>query len=117
MLKDLGAHHVRSATVAIDAVVVEASALGGQAGISDRIDNYPGFPDGISGAELAERFVAQARRYGVELLPAVAVTAVQRDHDDLVVGQDPLGFVPTQGLQQGPPWSWECSLYRGLPDA
>ena len=65
-------------------MVVEASALGGQAGISGQIDNYPGFPDGISGAELAERFVAQAHRYGVELLSAVAVTAVQRDHDDLV---------------------------------
>jgi thioredoxin reductase (NADPH) len=75
---------IYAAREGIDAVVVEASALGGQAGISDRIDNYPGFPDGISGAELAERFVAQARRYGVELLSAVAVTAVQRDHDDLV---------------------------------
>ena len=52
--------------------------------ISDRIDNYPGFPDGISGAELADRFVAQARRYGVELLSAVAVTAVEPDGDDLV---------------------------------
>jgi len=68
----------------IDAVVVEASALGGQAGTSDRIDNYPGFPDGISGSELADRFAAQARRYGVELVPAVSATAVQRDHDDLV---------------------------------
>jgi thioredoxin reductase (NADPH) len=75
---------IYAAREGIDAVVVEAGALGGQAGISDRIDNYPGFPDGISGTELAERFVAQARRYGVELLPAVAVTAVQRDHDDLV---------------------------------
>ena len=75
---------IYAAREGIDAVVVEAGALGGQAGISDRIDNYPGFPDGISGAELAERFVAQARRYGVELLPAVAVTAVQRDDDDLV---------------------------------
>jgi thioredoxin reductase (NADPH) len=68
----------------IDAIVVEASALGGQAAISDRIDNYPGFPDGISGAELADRFVAQARRYGVELLPAVSVTGVQHDGEDLV---------------------------------
>jgi thioredoxin reductase (NADPH) len=68
----------------IDAVVVEANALGGQTGISDRVDNYPGFPDGISGGELADRFVAQARRYGVELVSAVSVTAVQRDHDDLV---------------------------------
>ena len=68
----------------IDAIVVDASALGGQAGVSDRIDNYPGFPDGISGAELAERFVAQARRYGVELLSAVSVTSVEPDGDDLV---------------------------------
>ncbi len=59
---------------------------GGQAGISDRIDNYPGFPDGISGAELTDRFVAQARRYGVELLSAVSVTAVEHDGDDLVTG-------------------------------
>ncbi len=65
-------------------MVVDASALGGQAGISDKIDNYPGFPDGISGAELAGRFVAQARRYGVELLSAVSVAAVQRDGEDLV---------------------------------
>ncbi len=68
----------------IDAIVVDASALGGQAGVSDRIDNYPGFPDGISGAELAERFVAQARGYGVELLSAVSVTSVEPDGDDLV---------------------------------
>ena len=59
---------IYAAREGIDAIVVSASALGGQAGISDRIDNYPGFPDGISGGELADRFVAQARRYGVELV-------------------------------------------------
>jgi thioredoxin reductase (NADPH) len=75
---------IYAAREGIDAVVVDASALGGQAGISDRIDNYPGFPDGISGSELADRFVAQARRYGVELLSAVSVTAVERDRGDLV---------------------------------
>jgi len=75
---------IYAAREGIDAVVVDASALGGQAGISDRIDNYPGFPDGISGAELADRFVAQARRYGVELLSAVSVVAVMRDGEDLV---------------------------------
>ncbi|HYB85712.1 MAG TPA: FAD-dependent oxidoreductase [Streptosporangiaceae bacterium] len=75
---------IYAAREGIDAIVVEASALGGQAGISDRIENYPGFPDGISGAELAERFVAQARRYGVEFLPAVSVTAVEPDGEDLV---------------------------------
>jgi thioredoxin reductase (NADPH) len=75
---------IYAAREGIDAVVVDASALGGQAGSSDRIDNYPGFPDGIPGAELAERFVAQARRYGVELLSAISVTAVRRDGEDLV---------------------------------
>ena len=75
---------IYAAREGIDAVVVDASALGGQAAISDRIDNYPGFPDGISGGELADRFVAQARRYGVQLLSAVSVTGLARDGDDLV---------------------------------
>jgi thioredoxin reductase (NADPH) len=75
---------IYAAREGIDAIVVEASALGGQAGISNQIDNYPGFPDGISGTELAERFIAQARRYGVELLSAVSVTSVKPDAQDLV---------------------------------
>ncbi len=75
---------IYAAREGIDAVVVDANALGGQAAISDRIDNYPGFPDGISGDELAERFISQARRYGVELLSAVSVSGVEHDGDDLV---------------------------------
>src|ERR1700761_550590 len=75
---------IYAAREGIDAVVVDASALGGQAGTSDRIDNYPGFPEGISGAELAERFVTQARRYGVELLSAVSVASLQIDGENLV---------------------------------
>jgi thioredoxin reductase (NADPH) len=76
---------IYAAREGIDAIVVEASSLGGQAGVSDRIDNYPGFPDGVSGTDLAERFVAQAQRYGVELLPATSVAAVAAEGDDLVV--------------------------------
>ena len=75
---------IYAAREGIDAIVVDASALGGQAGITDRIDNYPGFPDGVTGAELSERFVEQARRYGVELLSAVSVTGIAPDGDDLV---------------------------------
>ena len=75
---------IYAAREGIDAIIVDASALGGQAGISGRIENYPGFPEGISGAELADRFVAQARRYGVGFLPAVSVTAVDPDGADLV---------------------------------
>ena len=67
---------IYAAREGIDAVVVERSGLGGQAGVTERIDNYPGFPDGVGGADLAERFIAQARRYEVELLSAVSVEAV-----------------------------------------
>ena len=67
---------IYAAREGIDSVVVERSGLGGQAGVTERIDNYPGFPDGIGGADLAERFIAQARRYEVELLSAVSVERV-----------------------------------------
>ncbi len=63
----------------LSTLVVEKSALGGQAGITERLDNYPGFPDGIEGAVLAERFAQQAARYGVELLPAVSVERIAPD--------------------------------------
>jgi thioredoxin reductase (NADPH) len=61
-------------------LIVEKSAPGGQAGITERLDNYPGFPDGVGGADLAERITRQAKQYGVEILEAVAVTAVTPDN-------------------------------------
>jgi len=76
---------IYAAREGIETLVVDKSGLGGQAGISERIDNYPGFPDGIGGGELADRFVAQARRYGVELLSAVEVTGVGVEDGDLRV--------------------------------
>ena len=69
----------------IDTLVVERSAPGGQAGVTERLDNYPGFPDGISGAEFANRIVAQARRFGVEILSAAEATSVSRDGQYQVV--------------------------------
>jgi thioredoxin reductase (NADPH) len=70
---------IYAAREGIDAVVVERSGLGGQAGVTERIDNYPGFPEGIGGADLAERFIAQARRYQVELLSAVSVDHIRTE--------------------------------------
>ncbi|MHB8587510.1 MAG: FAD-dependent oxidoreductase [Candidatus Dormibacteraceae bacterium] len=69
----------------IDAVIIDRSALGGQAGVTERIDNYPGFPDGVGGAELADKFVAQARRYGVELVAAVGVAGLADEEGDMVL--------------------------------
>lgn len=66
-----------------DVLVIERSGLGGQAGITEHLDNYPGFPQGVTGSEFAERIIQQARRYGVELLAAqnvVGVTAEGHDH-------------------------------------
>lgn len=57
-------------------VLIEREAPGGQAGTSSRIENYLGFPTGVSGAELAERALAQARRLGAEVLTPVSVTRV-----------------------------------------
>ncbi len=68
-----------------DVLVVERSGLGGQAGITERLDNYPGFPEGVTGSEFAERIIQQARRYGVELLSAQNVIKVAPEGHDHVV--------------------------------
>jgi thioredoxin reductase (NADPH) len=59
---------VYGASEGLKTVVVERFAVGGQAGTSPRIENYLGFPQGLSGAELAERALEQARRFGAEIL-------------------------------------------------
>lgn len=56
-----------------ETLVVERSGLGGQAGLSQWIENFPGFDEGISGAEFADRLTRQARRFGVEILQATEV--------------------------------------------
>ena len=69
----------------LQTLVIDSKGLGGQAGVTERLDNYPGFPDGIGGAELADRIVQQARRYGVELLQAVSVRSITGDGEEIDV--------------------------------
>jgi thioredoxin reductase (NADPH) len=64
---------VYGASEGLRTVMVERQAPGGQAGSSSRIENYLGFPSGLSGADLARRAVTQARRFGVETLTAAAI--------------------------------------------
>jgi thioredoxin reductase (NADPH) len=59
---------VYGASEGLSTVMIERHATGGQAGTSSRIENYLGFPSGLSGADLARRATAQARRFGVEIL-------------------------------------------------
>lgn len=61
----------------MEVLVVERSALGGQTSVTERLDNFPGFPDGIAGSEFAERLTRQAHRFGVETLKATEVTHIQ----------------------------------------
>ena len=58
-------------------MLVEQEAIGGQAGLSSRIENYLGFPSGIAGGDLARRAITQARRFGAEMLLASEVTGLE----------------------------------------
>jgi thioredoxin reductase (NADPH) len=69
----------------IDTLVIERAGIGGQAGITERLDNFPGFPEGISGSEFAGRLRAQAERYGVEIVAAQDAAEIETDGDYRVV--------------------------------
>ncbi len=70
---------VYGASEGLKTVIVEREAPGGQAGLSSRIENYLGFPSGLSGWDLARRAVAQARRFGAEILAPQEVTKVRAE--------------------------------------
>ena len=72
---------VYAASEGLDTVVVEAYAPGGQAGTSSRIENYPGFPDGISGSDLAAAAFDQAVRFGTEFVIGCDFTSTTVDEE------------------------------------
>ena len=65
----------------IETLIIERSGVGGQAGTTERIDNYPGFAQGIGGAELADAMREHAERFEVEILPAQTVTSIEAQGD------------------------------------
>jgi thioredoxin reductase (NADPH) len=72
----------------IDVLLIERSGLGGQAATTQSIDNFPAFPDGLSGEEFAERMIQQLMRYGVEILKAQEVIEVEEEDGYKVVQLD-----------------------------
>jgi len=70
---------VYAASEGLRTIVLEAIAPGGQAGTTSMIENYLGFPNGISGSELATRAVAQARRFGAEILLARPLVSISSE--------------------------------------
>jgi len=79
------ANAVYAASEGLRAVLIEAQAPGGQAGTSSMIENYLGFPAGVTGADLAQRATAQARRFGAEVLAGQEAVSLRRDDPYRVV--------------------------------
>jgi thioredoxin reductase (NADPH) len=75
---------VYAASEGLRTLVCERNAPGGQAGTSSRIENYPGFPDGIGGAELAAGTYRQARRLGAEFLIGVEIESAHPESDQTI---------------------------------
>ncbi|MBE0681558.1 MAG: FAD-dependent oxidoreductase [Anaerolineales bacterium] len=63
----------------VETLVIEKAGLGGQAGITQTLDNFPGFDEGIPGAEFAARLTRQAQRFGAEILQAQDVASIEQD--------------------------------------
>jgi thioredoxin reductase (NADPH) len=79
---------VYGASEGLKTLLIEREAPGGQAGTTSRIENYLGFPSGLSGSDLARRALAQARRLGAEILSSQEAAALRRDdpYRTLVLG-------------------------------
>jgi len=70
-----------TAREAIDILVIERAAFGGQAAGTEKLDNMPGFPDGVAGIDFSNRLRQQSERFGVELLQAQEITQIYH-HDN-----------------------------------
>jgi thioredoxin reductase (NADPH) len=81
---------IYAAREGVETLVIERSGLGGQAGLTQGIDNFPGFPEGISGQEFSDRIVQQARRFEVEILQAQDIAEIG-DHDGVGCVRDESG--------------------------
>jgi thioredoxin reductase (NADPH) len=79
---------VYGASEGLDVLVLESTAPGGQAGASSRIENYLGFPTGISGQDLAGRALNQAQKFGAQLIVAKAATRLTCDRKPYAVATD-----------------------------
>jgi thioredoxin reductase (NADPH) len=79
---------VYGASEGLQTVVLDGTAAGGQAGTTSRIENYLGFPSGISGAELAERALLQAQKFGAHFAVPAEATAIQPGNGSYTVQLD-----------------------------
>jgi thioredoxin reductase (NADPH) len=105
---------VYAASEGLRAVAIEAVAPGGQAGTTSMIENYLGFPQGISGSELATRATAQARRFGAELLLARPLVDLRREDDGYLARLSDGTDVRTQCVLAASGVDWRRLEVEGL---
>jgi CRP-like cAMP-binding protein len=102
---------VYRASEGLSTLALESIALGGQAGTSSRIENYPGFPAGLSGFELASRVLVQADKFGARTAVSQEAVGLRREngHYRIVIKtqtQESLGFVPYSLRAASTGWNW-----------
>jgi thioredoxin reductase (NADPH) len=95
---------VYGASEGLRTIVVEREAPGGQAGTSSRIENYLGFPNGVSGGELASRALQQARRLGAEILVTRSVAGIDLTKREVLLDGDDAVRARTLVLATGVTW-------------
>ena len=95
---------VYGASEGLRTVVVEREAPGGQAGTSSRIENYLGFPSGISGDELASRALRQAKRLGAEILITRGISRIDPDAREVILDGDEALHARTVIIASGVSW-------------
>jgi len=111
---------VYAASEGLDALVIETAAPGGQAGSSSKIENYLGFPMGISGQELAARAIAQAAKFGAHMMVAHSVSRLDCDRRPYKVVLDTGAAVSTRavviatGAQYNKPHIENLERFEGL---
>jgi thioredoxin reductase (NADPH) len=89
---------VYGASEGLHTVLIETTATGGQAGQSSKIENYLGFPDGVSGSQLADRARRQAEKFGAELITARTATALEVNGSKRTVRFDDGGSVDAHAV-------------------
>jgi thioredoxin reductase (NADPH) len=105
---------VYGASEGLSTLMIEREAPGGQAGTSSRIENYLGFPTGVSGDELGSRALAQAKRLGAEILVTRQVTSIftsEEGHDIVLDGGD---VVKTRAIVLATGVRWRMLPIEGI---
>src|SRR5882672_3003724 len=107
---------VYAASEGLRTVAIEAVAPGGQAGTTSMIENYLGFPQGVSGSELATRATAQARRFGAELLLARPLVDILREDDGYLARLSDGTEVRTRSVLAASGVDWRRLEVEGLDE-